>query len=115
IAKLAGQELTPRGKIDGLEASATIQGDAESPREELLFYSARGNLEGLRHGDWKLRTAGSQVELFNLADDIGETKNLAKELPEKVAELKAHMQKLHADVVANVRPHGKLAKVKKAE
>lgn len=36
-----------------------------------------------------MRLDDKPAELFNLADDIGETKNLAAEKPEKVAELVA--------------------------
>jgi len=53
----------------------------------------------IREGDWKLisplkvarflEDAGSgEWELYNLKDDIGETKNLANQYPEKVERLK---------------------------
>jgi arylsulfatase A-like enzyme len=34
------------------------------------------------------------VQLYNLADDLGETKNLAAAMPEKVTEMKALLEKL---------------------
>ena len=34
------------------------------------------------------------MQLYNLADDLGETKNLAAALPEKVAEMKTLLEKL---------------------
>jgi arylsulfatase A len=37
------------------------------------------------------------VQLYNLADDLGETKNLAAAMPEKVAEMKALLEKLITD------------------
>jgi arylsulfatase A len=37
------------------------------------------------------------VPLHNLADDIGETKNLATAMPDKVAEMKASIEKIIAD------------------
>ena len=60
----------------------------------------------IRVGDWKLvvhnggddpdgvppkkkKNAMAGEELFNLADDLSEQKNLAKEMPEKVKELRA--------------------------
>ena len=110
IAKLAGQPLKPRGPIDGVDVSATIRGDAASPRSELLYYSARGTLEGLRQGDWKLRVSGGKAELFNLADDIGETRNVAKKNPAKVEKLKTRMRELGSEITQNVRPHGKIPK-----
>ena len=57
----------------------------------------------MRDGDWKFirrytRKPDSYdglVELFNLKDDLGESKNLAAEMPEKVAELdQAHRSAL---------------------
>ena len=49
-------------------------------------------------GGWG--TGGDQsqpVQLYNLADDLGETKNLAAAMPEKVAEMKALLEKLITD------------------
>ena len=44
-------------------------------------------------GDWKLMEffEDGRLELYNLHDDIGETKNLAKEMPDKTKELHAKM------------------------
>jgi hypothetical protein len=39
-------------------------------------------------------------ELYNLADDISETKNLANQFPEKVAELSAAWEKVDAEMIA---------------
>ena len=36
--------------------------------------------------------AGNRFELYNLKADIGEQKNLAKEMPEKVKELKKMLE-----------------------
>jgi arylsulfatase A-like enzyme len=68
-----------------------------------------GGVPALRHGSWKYIPApgsggwgkgGDQsqpVQLYNLADDLGETKNLAAAMPEKVTEMKALLEKLIAD------------------
>ena len=47
----------------------------------------------IRRGDWKLlkRYEGAPFELFNLAADIGETKDVAQEMPEKVKSLDAEL------------------------
>ncbi len=44
-------------------------------------------------GDWKLMEffEDGRLELYNLKDDIGESKNLAKELPDKTRELRSKM------------------------
>jgi arylsulfatase A-like enzyme len=49
-------------------------------------------------GGWG--TGGDQskpVQLYNLADDLSETKNLAATMPEKVAEMNALLEKLISD------------------
>ena len=63
---------------------------------------------GLRQGPWKLIlapgsggwTAGGgdrPVQLYNLAEDLAETKNLAAEQPERVTQMKAALEKLITD------------------
>ena len=46
-------------------------------------------MTALRVGDWKLiyRHRPQTLELYNLAEDIGERNNLAKANPEKLAEM----------------------------
>jgi arylsulfatase A-like enzyme len=105
IAKLAGVDLKPRGPIDGMDITAVMLGGNESPRSEMLFYSARGTLVGLRQGDWKLLSP-KKPELYNLAKDIGETQNLAGKMPEKVEALKKRMRDLDTEITQSIRPHG---------
>jgi arylsulfatase A-like enzyme len=47
----------------------------------------------IQAGDWKLMEylEDGKLELYNLRDDIGETKNLAAEMPEKAKELHARL------------------------
>ena len=53
----------------------------------------RGPYSIIRSGRWKLIKwyQDDEFELYNLADDLGETKDLAKEKPEKVKELNAKL------------------------
>jgi len=54
---------------------------------EALWWLHEGN-RAVRVNDWKLVAAKNQPwELYNLAEDRAETRNLAPELPERVAEL----------------------------
>jgi arylsulfatase A len=112
IAKLTGLNLRTRGKIDGMDITAVLKGSNDSPRSEMLYYAARGGLEGLRQGDWKLRLAGGgrkgkgKPELYNLRDDISEKHNLADSNTAKVAALTARMRELDAEITENVRPRG---------
>ncbi|WP_372719705.1 sulfatase [Novipirellula sp.] len=117
IAALAGTPLPEAGNtIDGFDISSTFTSDT-SPRDELLFYSSHGDLQGIRKGDWKYLekaprkrnnqknvSSEPQVFLFNLADDIGEQKNLKDSHPEIIARLKKRMHKVNDEITANARP-----------
>ena len=52
--------------------------------------------------DWKLMEflEDGRLELYNLSNDIGETKNLAQEMPEKARELHARLIAWRAEVKA---------------
>jgi arylsulfatase A len=111
IAALVGVELKTRGAIDGLDASKLMLGADTSPRQEFVYYSSQGVLNGLRQGDYKLRIAKGKngeepIELYNLKEDIGETINLAEKMPEKVASLTARMKELNSEITKEVRPRG---------
>ncbi len=56
----------------------------------------------LRDGPWKLLANASldQVELYNLASDVGEKRNLATNHPDRVKSMTATMRRLHADIAA---------------
>ena len=70
----------------------------------------------MRSGSWKYIPApgsggwgsgGDQsqpVQLYNLADDLGETKNLAAAMPDKVAEIKVLLEKLITDARSTPGP-----------
>lgn len=56
----------------------------------------------MRQGDWKLIQwyEQDQPELFNLKNDLGETKNLATQEPERVKAMLAELQAWRKDVGA---------------
>ncbi len=56
----------------------------------------------IQSGDWKLMEflEDGKLELYNLADDIGETKNLAKSYPAKTTELHDRLSAWRKDVNA---------------
>lgn len=53
-------------------------------------------------GDWKLMEflEDGRLELYNLRNDIGETRNLAREMPEKTRDLHARLLAWRADIKA---------------
>ena len=110
IAALTGTSLPTGRPIDGVDISPLLKGDIPSPREEFLYYAMSGRLDGIRQGDWKLLVLPPKGEgkantlLFNLAEDIGEKKNLAKEKPDLVERLRQRMTELDAAIGTGARP-----------
>ena len=99
-----------QNKIDGIDASHLILGTGTTPRKEFLHYTSRGELEGIRSGDWKLlrkkprnKKQGETIMLFNLSKDVGEENNLASEQPAIVARLSSRMKELDQEIEKNAR------------
>jgi arylsulfatase A-like enzyme len=124
LLKLAGASLTQKLPVDGRDAWPAIVAGKPSPHTEILL-NATPETGAIRAGDWKLvlggarsageladresgreRAAGREtVELFNLAEDPSEKKNLADEYPERVKELRARYRALAAQAMApQIRP-----------
>ena len=77
---------------------------SESPHEKTGFYYFRNSrLEAIRLGDWKLHFRRT-LELYNLREDIAESKNQAEKETERVKQLTAVAERYHADLKAHTRP-----------
>ncbi|MEM8671409.1 MAG: sulfatase [Planctomycetota bacterium] len=121
IASMTNSPLPDDKKIDGMDVSGLLLGTIEeSPRDEFVHYTSRGELEGIRQGDWKLlvkqppkprrqRANANQASrppeilLFNLREDLGEQTNLAEKHPDRVKQLTARMKELDAEIEKNYR------------
>ena len=91
----------PQRHFDGKSLKNVIQSNAASPHETFYWHLGGGKNPQwvVRQGDWKLlgnpqdRSSKEPVQhtdglyLVNLKADIGETKNLAQEQPDKLKEL----------------------------
>lgn len=113
FAAITGQPLPAGREIDGANILPLMLGKegAQTPHEFFLHYSMQGKLSAIRAGDWKLHfekpcmsyaefgepkeyidkisKGPFEPELYNLADDIGESNNLAGQRPELVEKLRA--------------------------
>ncbi len=86
--------------VDGKSLVALLTGDGEWDREDLYWYyphyspQAKQPGAAVRSGDYKLieHYDPPRVELYNLAEDIGEKVDLASEMPDKAAELRKKIQ-----------------------
>jgi arylsulfatase A len=127
LAALVGAPLPVGKPIDGVDATGLWTGQATGPaREEFVYYTGQGELEGLRQGAWKLlikRPArgrsrptpadpppAPEVLLFDLEHDVGEQINLAAAEPEIVTRLQARMAILDDEITRTARPPWVLAR-----
>ncbi len=110
FAAIAGTSL-PKNKIDGVDISELWKGNADAePRDNILFYYGKNNLNAVRKGNWKLvlphswqsyntrpgmdGSGGPRIpkkvetpELYNMMRDPGEQYNVIEYFPEKAAEI----------------------------
>lgn len=102
IAWLTGS-TKPSVQIDGENIWPLLSGKrgAKSPHERYYYYNGMA-LQAVRSGDWKLRIVKDKVELYNLAKDISESKNLASENPEIVNRLTKKMAKFDKELKLHI-------------
>jgi hypothetical protein len=63
----------------------------------------------VRQGPWKLLADAKRerVALYNVVEDIGETKDLAAAEPERVRELRAALERMYRDVTGPAADRGR--------
>ncbi|NNE94112.1 MAG: sulfatase [Verrucomicrobiales bacterium] len=98
----AGPELTDRALFWHFPAYLQSYNVDVFEQRDPLFRSRPCSV--IRQGDWKLHEyfESGELELYNLKEDIGETKNLAKSNPEKAGELHAALREWRAEIKAPV-------------
>ena len=101
LADILGTRLSDGAGEDSFSLLPLLKGGDRPVREHAVSCSSSG-IPGLRRGPWKLilerdPKAKTDVQLYNLDNDIGEETNLATEKPELVAEMRALMERLVAD------------------
>lgn len=122
LATLAKAEL-PKNKIDGHNIAPLLLGQdgAKTPYEEGFYYYWDNGLDAVRLNNWKLHfphvyrsltgtpgqdgrpggyTQGkvTELELYDLATDVGETKNVIADHPEIVAKLQTIAEQARKDL-----------------
>jgi arylsulfatase A-like enzyme len=86
------------GPLDGVSLIALLKGGA-LPDRSLYWHFPNYTNQGsrpagaVRRGDWKLieQFEDGSLELYHLADDLGETRNLAAVHPDRAAEMRAEL------------------------
>ncbi len=102
LIEVAGGEI-PSG-IDGLSFLPTLKGQNKQATHPYLYWEfhEKTGAQAIRQNHWKairndaITQAGNELELYDLRTDIGETQNVAKQFPEKVAEIEALIEQAHS-------------------
>lgn len=100
FAEMTGEQVKV---TDGISIMPLLTGKGKQKEHDYLYFEFQelGGRQAVRQGDWKLvRLNASQgdasvYELYNLAEDPAEKRDLLADCPEKVKELKQLMQEAH--------------------
>ncbi len=97
-ADIVGAKLPDNAAEDSVSILPDLLGTAKGPVREATIHQAPNRDIALRKGPWKLIfLKGGGCELYNLQNDLSETKNVAEANPEVVATLTTLMKKYIAD------------------
>ena len=119
IAAITGTSLPDDKQIDGMNMWHLLTGkEGGNARDEYLYYTSQGKIEGIRQGKWKLLVKSKQqrrgakskqspsppeVLLFDVKADIGEQSNVADANPDLAAMLQARMKSLDSEIESQAR------------
>ena len=87
IQTITGTNFGTQTQLDGFDMLPVLKGQRGSQRKH-MFWQRRSDIAA-RVGSWKWIKSAKGGGLYNLAEDIGETTDLSKQAPEKLAELQS--------------------------
>lgn len=107
IAEVLETRLPENAGEDSFSLLPLLKGEDKPVREHAVSCAANG-VPAVRSGPWKVLLGSGAggfnkdrgedgVQLYNLAADLGERKNLAAEQPERVTQMQALLEKLITD------------------
>jgi arylsulfatase A-like enzyme len=107
FAKITGQELPANAAPDSFDVADALMGRTTVGRDHLVEHAG---VTSLRQGQWKFIPAGNgpklnrltntemgndkMPQLYDLAADPGETKNLAVKEPQRLAEMRKKLESI---------------------
>jgi arylsulfatase A len=102
LCEIAGAEVP--GEIDGLSVAPTLLGQSGQKLHQYLYweYQSAGRAQAVRFGPWKAvrnnvkKSPAATPELYNLADDPSESKDVADAHPDIAARAATYMKAAHS-------------------
>lgn len=96
FAELARATIPKKKKLDGKRLFNHIMSDTNPRGDEMLYFMRHrkgfSEVSGVKN-NWKVANiSGNKWQLFNLANDIGETKDLSAKYPNMVREMVAELE-----------------------
>ncbi len=116
-AAVGGAKVPDGVKLDGVNLIPFLTGEKTgAPHDHLFWRSGGGEQLAVRAGDWKwVRQSGAQPQLYNLAEDLGETTDLAAREIAKAAELEKAALAWNSELIAPLFESPRPAKKKAAK
>lgn len=101
----AGTPIPEGTKLDGVNLLPFLAGEDSADPHKILFWK-NGDSGAVREGDWKLLLSpwAPTVQLFNLRDDIGESRDLAAESPDVAERLRKAWDEWSASLPPRANP-----------
>ena len=116
FVELAGGKLPENQTIDGLSLVPVLKDPTSALKRNAVHfhyphYHHHRPAAAIREGEWKLieyLDNTGEAELYNLAADVGEEKDLSEEKKGRVADLRGKLRRWHSRVIARmpiINPH----------
>jgi len=116
LLDLIGAKEAIPADIDGISIAMPLRGEKQVPRDYLYReFPSYGGQQTIRVGDWKairqkMTNGNLEIELYNIAQDIGEQNNVATKHPEVVKKLAKMMAEVRTpSEIFPLRPFDKPA------
>ena len=103
FAEMAQQPIPTH--TDGISILPTLTAKGKQKQHEYLYWEFHedGGRQAVRMGNWKavrenvIKNSDSPIALYDLSKDPAESKDLASEKPEMIAQIKTIMQNAHLE------------------
>jgi len=102
IASLSAAKIDEQRPLDGVNLVPYVRGEIKTPPHQAIYLRKFDQQRyAIRSGDYKqvIPFEGGKPQLYNLKNDIGETKNLALQEPDTLAKLEALRKTWSAELI----------------